>query len=658
MGNSETDPTKSTEQIAPRSHRLARRLALVYGAMSLAVGALLCAAFLPPGLATLRALAHEAIVGGLAATVLPTLLLAVAGLLGTLALTAARFRSTVDRAHAAQRAASWLRWIDEPGTAARLGQALVMPAGAILIYVAVREFWPTAATSDNATSANIAAALTFALTFVSLVAQRIVAEFPEPQLPEAPALRRLLLLVTVLLAAAACLELGRGAMLDWVRWPQYVLAILPVLVSLEMSLRALARLFLPSPAAADAKAATDSLLVGVLTGGPRSPGTLLRTHLGLDFARSWALSFLSAAILPALLGTALFCWILTGLKLTDLGHRGVYERFGAPIEVLGPGLHLLLPWPFGRLRPVEFGAIHSVAIGVDDQARDSDQPIGAEDTPPASLNRLWESAHPGQAHYLIASVGSGQQGFQSISTEISVLYRVGLTDAAALQSTYAVADPEALVRQAGSRMALRYFNSRTLEAVLGASRDSVAASMRADLAADLDAHRAGIEIVSVLIEEIHPPAGAAAAYHAVQAAEINANASISNEKGRAKRVAGVAQQEAHQLTASADATATERLRAADADAYRFAAERRAHADAGQAYLFERSLSGLRTALAQKPLILIDHRLSAAQAPIIDMRQSQENTGADATDAISDLLTTPAPAPAQGRAPAPATERTP
>ena len=31
-----------------------------------------------------------------------------------------------------------------------------------------------------------------------------------------------------------------------------------------------------------------------------------------------------------------------------------------------------------------------------------------------------------------------------------------------------------------------------------------------------------IEIVSVLIEEIHPPAGAAEAYHAVQAAEINA----------------------------------------------------------------------------------------------------------------------------------------
>ena len=111
--------------------------------------------------------------------------------------------------------------------------------------------------------------------------------------------------------------------------------------------------------------------------------------------------------------------------------------------MLGPGLHLLLPWPLGRLRPVEFGTIHAVAIGVD-------EPVGREQPRsrsarkirrPLSLNRLWESAHAGQANYLVPSPGTGQQGFQSVSTEISVLYRVGLTDAAALQSVYEVADP-------------------------------------------------------------------------------------------------------------------------------------------------------------------------------------------------------------------------
>jgi regulator of protease activity HflC (stomatin/prohibitin superfamily) len=481
-------------------------------------------------------------------------------------------------------------------------------------------------------------------------------EFPAPQLPEVPALRRLLLLTTLLLGAAACIELGRGAMLGWLRWPQWVVTLLPMLVALELATRALARLFLPAPAAANARAIADSILASVVTGGPRAPGTLLRTHLGLDFTRSWALSFLSAAILPALLGTALFCWALSGVKLIELGQRGIYERFGAPVAVLGPGLHVLLPWPLGRLRPVEFGTIHSVPIGVDDQAAaGTPEQVGAEDVPPASLNRLWESVHSGQANYLVPSAGTGQQGFQSVSTEISVLYRVGLTDAAALQSVYEVADPESLIREAGSRIVLRFFNSRTLLAVLGERRDDVAASLREALAADLDSHHAGIEIVSVLIEEIHPPPGAAAAYHAVQAAEINASASISDERGRAERVAGVAQQEAHQLTTGANATAVERIAAANADAYRFDAERRADADGGQSFLFERSLSKLEAALGQKPLTILDHRLSSALGPIIDLRAppGSSRTGTGPADDMNIAPAAPAPAAPATTAPAPA-----
>jgi regulator of protease activity HflC (stomatin/prohibitin superfamily) len=168
---------------------------------------------------------------------------------------------------------------------------------------------------------------------------------------------------------------------------------------------------------------------------------------------------------------------------------------------------------------------------------------------------------------------------------------------------------------------LRYFNSRTLEAVLGARRENIADALRTELAADLDSHQAGVDIVSVLIEEIHPPAGAAAAYHAVQAAEINASASISDETGRAKRAAGVAQQEAHQLIAAATAGADETLHSAAAEAYRFNADRRAYADGGRAFLLERSYSDLNAALRQTPLTIIDHRLNTAQAPFIDLRSS-------------------------------------
>ncbi len=329
----------NTESVYPRSHRLTRRLSAVYSVCVLAVVGLVLLAWLPAGIATpTRALAHEAIAGGLAATVLAALLLSLTGLVATLALTTARFRQGL--ALEAGRAAAgtdWRQVLNHAGVAARIGQAVILPLGAILIYLALRLLWPYEPVADGSSSANVLAALVFGLAFVSLVCERVMAAFPEPQLPEAPALRRLLLLTTLLLGIAACVELGRATSLAWVRWPQYVTAILPMLVVLELALRALARLFLPAPPAATARSVTDSILAGVITGGPRAPGTLLKTHLGLDFARSWALSFLSAAILPALFGTALFCWALTGLKLIELGQRGIYERFGAPVAVLGTG---------------------------------------------------------------------------------------------------------------------------------------------------------------------------------------------------------------------------------------------------------------------------------------------------------------------------------
>jgi regulator of protease activity HflC (stomatin/prohibitin superfamily) len=628
MNSPDTDPVRSKEPVFPRSHRLIRHLVLVYGIATLAVLVLLATVLLPQAvLPQLRALAREAAAGGLAAMVLAALLTALTALGGTLALTTARFWHSLEAEASGAAPRGGLR--ADPGFAARLGQALIAPAGALLVSLALRFLWPAAALPQSATSANIAAAFAFGLAFVSLVAERTVHAFPAPQLPEAPSLRRLLLLTTGILTAAACIELGRGAALGWVRWPELVVACVPGLVAVELALRALARLFLPAPPAFEARAVTESLIAGLLTGGPRTPATLLRTHLGLDFARSWALAFLSAAMLPALAGTALLCWILTGVKLIDLEHRGIYERFGAPVAVLGPGLHLLAPWPFGRLRSVEYGAIHAVPIGVDAAAEQKEtqkeEQVGAEATPPLSLNRLWESAHPDQAHYLVPSAGTAQQSFQSVSTEIYVLYRVGLSDTAALRSVYTVADPESLIKEAASRLVLRYFNSRTLDAVLGARRENVADSLRAELQAEPAIRAAGVDIVSVLIEEIHPPAGAAAAYHAVQAAEINANASISNELGRAKRTAGVARQESHQLLTAAAAHAEEIIDAARADAYRFNVDHRAYVEDKQPFLLERRFAKLESALGRSQLTLVDHRLSPDQRPILDLRSGAGGT---------------------------------
>jgi regulator of protease activity HflC (stomatin/prohibitin superfamily) len=614
----------SKEFVFPRAHRLMRGLTGLYAGAVVGVVVWL----------TLGALGvsgpREWIDSGWGAIALPTLLVALTGSVATLALTGARFRYLAgdDSQPTETQPGPLLKWMVNPGFAARQGQAIIVTTGAVLVWIAERWLWPAQASPNAEVAANVGIAVgaAFALAFASLVAERLVNAFPEPQLPEAPTIRRLFLFTTLALIAGACLEIGHGAGVTWVRWLACVLACLPGVIALELTLRALGRLFLPPPLPDVATAVTDSLAAALITGGHRAPGTLLRTHFGLDFSRSWALEFLSKALLPAIFGTGLLCWGLSGVKLIDMGQRDIYERFGAPVAVLGPGLHMVLPWPIGRLRAVEYGTIHSVAIGVEQAEPDKAMSADAEAPAPLALNRLWESSHPGQAYYLVPSAGIGSESVQEIATEISVLYRVGLTDQAARQSVYTVADPESLIRDEAGRLVLRFFNSRTLEEVIGGGRETVAGALRDQLAADIDSQHAGIEIVSVLIEEIHPPAGAAAAYHAVQAAQINATASIFEEQARAELKAGTAQQQAHQLTSAADAKADEIRRAADAAAYRFDADRRAFAAGGKAFLLERYYGNLDAALSKVPVTVIDRRINSADGPILDLREAAGSVG--------------------------------
>lgn len=627
--------------VAGRSYRLVRGMAGLYAGFAVLAIVLLTSPIWPvSGLHRLREIAIEAVAGGMAGIVLSGLALALTGLIATQLITASRQRVPSADGHDAEVETPDAGFVTQtlmqlgPGIVARQGQAIVVPFGAIIASLAAWLLWPATpvAAVPMASNAYVAAAIAIGMAFPSLVAERVLSAYPVPQMPEAPSLRRLLLVATLLLGAAGCFEIGRGLGLLWVRWPIEIVLALTAVITVELGLRALGRLFLPPPVPEQARAVTESVIVTLLTGGPRAPAILIRTHLGLDFARSWALAYLRAAILPAILTTLVLCWVLSGLKLINVDQRGVYERFGAPVAVLGPGLHLLLPWPLGRLRPVEYGRIHTVVVNTNYQPKVTEL-IGAESQPPPSMNRLWDTSHPSEAEYLVASQSSGQQEFQAVSAEIRVLYRTGLTNEDALQSVYGAVSQNALVKTAADSLMTRYFASHTLDQVMGAKRDSLESYLRSTLSRSLRADHAGIEVVAVLVEAIHPPAGAAAAYHAVQAAQIKADTSISNETGRAERTMGVAQEEKRETLDNAKASATEKLDRAKSGAYTFVADRRASQLAPAAFLMERRFHDLQTALKGRALTILDNRLTPDQVPFIDLRP-YGNTGTSSQSSSS------------------------
>jgi len=552
---------------------------------------------------------------------LAALLAALAGVFGTLVVATARRRAAT-LAHPV----TWRRNVLWPAgsteqvrTAARWPQvALVAPLAVLGVAAALLLPAGDPAAPLVPHAAWLLGGGFLLLCFPLLVAERLLAAESPERLPEAAWLRALLFLATLAFAAAGVVELAAGIGVPLTARLAALLALMPAAVCAEMAGRAIGRCFLPPPAAEAARGAANSILARLLAEGAAGRGLAdpMRRHLGIDFAGSWALAYVRAAFAPLALLLVLIGWGLSGVALVPLDQRAVYERFGAPVRVLPPGIHLMLPWPFGRVRAVEFGPVHELAMKGDI----APERFAAEAVPPASADRLWEKESPAETWFLVAAAARDrQQGFQMVSADIRLFWRVGLSDADALRAAYGAVDPAGLLRQTAERVAAGFFAARTLDEALGENREAMAGALRATVQRDLDASGVGLELSEVVIEALHPPGGAAGAYHAVQAAQIDADASISAERGRAFTTLSDQHQAATALLTRAAAAAEETVDAEHAAALRFDADRDADHGGAPPFRMERRLSALQTALTAGTLTVLDHRIPPGAVPLLDLR---------------------------------------
>ncbi len=528
-------------------------------------------------------------------------------LAGVLLLAAAGFAATL---HHVQLRAGEMRPRSWPQPALAIGGGLL--AGAIILGA-----WRGSVGAPEGLLLAIGGGM-LVLAFPVLVLERSCAAIPETSLAEAAglaALLRAVLLVQMVLGLALMLQ---GGGFNVATLMISGCAALVILLAAEFILRGVAALFLPSSLSRPAASSMVAAYIGLHPLRPELVNQAITRHWGIDLSRSWALGFVGRAVLPIGVLLAVLAWGLTGLVALPLDQRAVYERFGRPVAVVGPGLHLLLPWPLGVSRRVELGVLHELTLA-GPGAESGTAPPDAEALPPQTADRLWNRPHPGETTYLIASAAASGQGFQRVDVDLRLITRIGLSDAAALQAAYGVADPDALVRATAGRLLATYFASRTLAGVLGEDRRTFTEAVRTALQQDLDRLSTGVEIVAVVVEAIHPPPAAADAWHNVQSAEIRARVAVADEKGAAAKTVSAARTTAELATYAATATAAETTAKATSERALFTADRTADTAEPEAFRLERWLARLRTALPRAQLLVLDHRLAGVEAPTLDLR---------------------------------------
>ena len=482
--------------------------------------------------------------------------------------------------------------------------------------------WDLAGAGTALGNVGTVAAATVVLTAFGLLAlERYLNSYEPTEWPEALDLRQLtrVAIATLLVCAVALF-----ASSDARTWPvklAVLSGVLPAAVAAELLLRAFFSVFTPKQIHVEPRGLTSSALAGLLR-WPLHPLRALqhelRNRYGIDLRQNWALAFVRRAFVPLLATLVGVAWLTTGLTEIPLDGRGIYERFGRPVAVLQPGLHAMLPWPFGRVRPVDNGIVHEVATVVSEGEAPVDAG-GAEGPPPDSANRLWDQAHDTEVAQVIASAAGQRQSFQIVNVDLRVLYRIGQSDQAAIAATYNTSDLPGLVRSTANHVLLHDFAARTLDGVLAEQRAHLATEIAARTRDELDRLGSGVEVLGAVIEAIHPPAGAANAYHSVQAAQINAQALIARRRGSAAEQRNSAQESATTMLDQATAAARETTGIAEAERLRFVAEQQAYRAAGRVFLLEQYFDRLGAGLSKATLVLIDHRIHGAAAPTIDLR---------------------------------------
>lgn len=521
----------------------------------------------------------------------------------------------------------WLHSFDER-TVKRISsefiEALWLGGLSTLAWFAVRTSWNMSLSgADLGQTGSVAGGMALLIAFSLLVLERSFASHLTAEWPEALRLAQLTR-VSILTLLVTSFSLFFSS---WDRvWPARLacfVGILPAAIAAELMLRAIASTFSRRMTHLEPRLLADSFLASFFHWPLRPLNTLqdeLKSRFGINLKQNWAFAFIRRRFFPVLSVMAIVAWLLTGISEIRVDGRGIYERFGKPVAVIGPGLHAGLPWPFSRVIAVENGVVHQLATTISEGSGAAEPDSSTADgVAPDTANRLWDASHIGEKTQVIASLSNDKQSFQVVNMDLRFVYRIGLNDYAALAATYNSADVPSLIRSTANRVVVRDFASRDLDSLLGEVRTELSSDIGAAVQQELDRLNSGVEILATILGAIHPPAGAANAYHSVQAAQITAIASVARERGNAAQVINDSKMSSSLANDKATANARESKANAEVANLRFSAEQKAYRSAGKAFLLEQYYSQLGKGLSNGSLVILDHRIGGTVSPTIDLR---------------------------------------
>ena len=344
------------------------------------------------------------------------------------------------------------------------------------------------------------------------------------------------------------------------------LCVLTGLIAIETLLTLLLEVYRVRMRGGEARLLYDSRLVGLL-GQPEAVFTTaahaLDYQFGFKVSETWFYRMLEKALGWMILAQFGALILSTCFVIIEPGDQALLERFGKPVGgtgVIGPGLHVKMPWPIDKDYPAHTQRIQTFTVGAEPEMTSVVQ---------------WTVSHGKEENFLVANTLTNRVANQQtigestnappvslLSVSIPIQYQITNLEAWA----YINEDPTNLLQGLAQREVMHYLAHADFDRLLSRGREEAADTLRSDIQAAVDGENLGARIIYVGLQDIHPPVKVAKIFEDVvgsgqlrdaKVLDALAHAQATNAwaSGESNRVVDVAEATQHRSVTNAVARA-------------------------------------------------------------------------------------------------------
>jgi len=258
------------------------------------------------------------------------------------------------------------------------------------------------------------------------------------------------------------------------------------------------------------------------------------------------------------LATLCILYLLSGIFVVESDEQGVVKRFGKETMAgIKPGLHYRLPYPIESVQKPKVTEVKRMEMGF----RYEKDPYRGD-----KESELWESTHSLGRYRKVSEESLMITGDENI-VDVNMIIQYKIWDPS--RYLFNTQDPVKVVRDISEASLRQVVGSKKIDDALTSGKSEIQEDVKDMIQSALDRYDTGLTVITVQLQDVHPPVEVAQSFKDVASAREDKNRKINDAEAYRNDVLPKARGNAEKLILEAEAYRAARINSATGDTKRF-----------------------------------------------------------------------------------------